>query len=147
MMIRTSIARRTTNVTSGQAALEILAGTKGCFLRELHIILAAATASTYGFGRPAAKGITPTTPVTNLLEGPGFGVKVAEVKTALAWGTGPTIPSEFYRRVGFPATIASFVLWEFPGQGLFIPANGSMVIWNLALNGVVDANLVTEELL
>lgn len=142
-MIRTSIARRTSDGTTGAAALEIIAGTKGVFLREVQVILAAATASTYGLGRPAAKGITPTSPVTNLGEGPSDATPL--VKTALAWGTGPTLPADFFRRVGFPATIASSVKWEFIAPGLYIPPATTIVLWNLAANGVVDANVVVDE--
>lgn len=142
-IIRSSIGRRTSDGTSGAAALELIAGARGCWIKELTIFLAAATASTYGLGRPAATGITPTTPVTSLLEGAGDDSPT--VKTALAWATGPTVPAQFFRRISFPATIGSSHLpWLF-ANGLWIPPNTSVVLWNLAANGVIDALIVTEE--
>lgn len=142
-MIRSSIGRRTVDGTSGAAALEIIAGSvKGFLLRELIITLAAATASTFGIGFPAAKGITPTTPVTSLIEMPG--TDVVTVQTAVAWGTGPTVPGNFYRRIGFPATIGSGMPFYF-AKGLYVPAGMSLVVWNLAANGVADVTVVAEE--
>lgn len=142
-MNRGSIGRRTSDGTSGAAALEIIAGTRGAFLVSLEINLAAATASTYGLGRPAAKGITPTTPVTILQESARDTALLAA--TAIAWGTGPTVPAQFFRRCGFPATIATQIFWAFGGQGLWIPPSASVVLWNLATNGVVDVNVVVDE--
>jgi hypothetical protein len=142
MMHRVSIARRTSDGTTGAAAFELIAGTKGVLLREMLVTLAAATASTYGLGRPAAKGITPTAPVT-LMSELGSNDPVATA-TALAWGTGPTVPAQFFRRVGFPAVITSFMLWTF-ANGLAIPAGESLVLWNLASNGVVDVSVEVDE--
>jgi len=141
-LIRSSIGRRTSSGTAAAAALEIIAGARALFVREVVIALAAATASTFGLGRPAAKGITPTSPVTSLSEQPGDAVSTAT--TAVAWGTGPTVPADFFRRVGFPAVIGSTITWYF-NNGLFIPASGSLVIWNIGTNGVCDVTFVTEE--
>lgn len=144
-MTRGSIARRTSAGTVDAAALELIAGARGCFLMSMQVVLAAATASTYALGRPAAKGITPTTPVTTLIEGTTLENGTALTSaTALAWGTGPTVPTAFYRRVGFPATITSSIVWTFE-KGLFIPGGASIVLWNLASNGVVDVNITVDE--
>lgn len=140
-MLRGSIARRTSDGSTGTAAFELIAGSRGTTLREMLVILAAATASTYGLGRPAAKGITPTAPVTVLSNS---GHDVIGASTALAWGTGPTIPAQFFRRVSFPTTISSSILWTFSG-GLFIPIGGTLVLWNLAANGVVDVSIEVDE--
>ena len=142
-MIRSSIGRRTTDGSSGAAALEFIAGAKGAFIKQMVISLAAATASTYGIGRPAALGITPTSPVTSLAE-LDLQAQVT-CKTAIAWGTGPTVPANFFRRVGFPATIGSFQPFDFAGNGLWVPPNASVVVWNLAANGVCDVTIVADE--
>ena len=143
-MKRGSIARRTSSGTNATAALEIIAPSgKQCIVREVHVGLAAATASTYGLGRPAAKGITPTSPVA-MLPDRGGNSQVFSTTTALAWGTGPTAPAQFYRRVAFPATIATEILWIFK-RGIYIPAGESLVLWNLATNGVVDVSVVIDE--
>jgi hypothetical protein len=143
-MPKGSIARRTTDGSNGAAALELIAGSnRGIYLREMHIVLAAATASLYGLGRPAAKGDNPTSPVTLLLEN-GLDPFGMQCSTAVAWGTGPTAPTQFFRRVAFPNVISSSILWEFK-TGLYIPKGQTLVLWNLAANGVVDVSIVVDE--
>ena len=64
-----SCARRTTNVTIANPCIEIIAGAYHAVrIIEISIILAGATAVTLGIGRPAAIGVTPTTPVSCLPE-------------------------------------------------------------------------------
>lgn len=140
-----SLGVRTTGVGAGTAAWEIRTGaTPGRFkLLELGISLAAATASQYALGRPAAIGVTPTTPVDFDPEDPNDVLATGLLQSALAWATGPTVPAKFYRRVSFPATIGSGVIWTFP-KGLVIPVSNSIVLWNIAANGVVDAWAVVE---
>jgi hypothetical protein len=144
-VIRASIARlTTTSGTTGTAALEILAPTvKACHVVSIDLRLAAATASSYGLGRPAAKGTTPTSPVT-LLPVTGNDFSAVQTKTALAWGVGPTLPTAFFRRVDFPATVGKAIKWVF-AKGLFIPAGASLVLWNLATNGIVSVNVTVDE--
>ena len=138
-----SLANRTSGVTNATAALEIrTASTDRPRIMEIGIFLAAATASAYGLGRPQAIGVTPTSPVTVLAEDPGD--PVGTVQTALAWATGPTVPVQFFRRISLPATIGTGVIWTFP-RGLIIPVSSSIVIWNLANNGVIDAYVVIDE--
>lgn len=142
-MARASISRRTSDGTNGAAAYELIApATRSIRLLEMLISLAAATASTYGLGYPAAKGITPTTPASAISEGGSPSPMVTA--TALAWATGPTLPTGFFRRISFPATIASFIPWTW-SNGLVIPAGSSIVLWNLAANGVVDVSVVVDE--
>ncbi len=138
-----SLANRTTNITIANACLEIrTAATDRPRIMEIGIFLAAATASTFGLGRPQAIGITPTTPVIVLQEDPGD--PVGTVQTALAWGTGPTVPLQFLRRISLPATIGTGVIWTFP-RGLIIPISSSIVIWNITATGVVDIHVVIDE--
>lgn len=143
-MTRGSLGVRTSVGTTGAAAFELIApaGT-GVWLREMMVVLAAATASTLGLGYPAAIGITPTTPV-RLLNEEGGNTFVHETKIAVAWGTGPTIPANFFRRIGFPAAINSQILWTFT-KGIYIPAGGSIILWNLASNGVLDVTVSVDE--
>ena len=102
----------------------------------------AATASVFGLGRPAAMGITPTTPVTLLAEDTGD--PVATVKTALAWATKPTVPTAFLRRVSLPATIGAGMIWTFP-FGLIIPISFSIVVWNITAVSLADIWVVVDE--
>src|SRR5262245_59384760 len=121
----------TSNVTTAEAAWELIAGTKGAMLKRLLIQLTATTATALGLGRPTAKGITPTTPV--LFQPHKVGDTAAVASTALAWGTKPTAPpSDIYlRRCHFPAVIGSSIEWRWE-NGLFIPASASLVLFNLA---------------
>lgn len=143
--MRLSIGVRTSSGTDASAAWEIRTGaTPGRFkLIELGIFLAAATASTYGLGRPQAIGDTPTSPVDFLPEDPNDVIANGVVQSALAWSTGPSVPSNFLRRISLPATIGTGVIWTFP-EGIVIPVSSSLVLWNLASNGVVDAYAVID---
>jgi hypothetical protein len=142
-MIRASITRRTSDGTIAAAAYELIApAARGIMLYEMMVTLASAATSTFGLGRPAAKGLVPTGPVTLLLES-GTDAP-SQTGTAIAWGTGPTVPANFFRRVSFPATIASFILWTFP-KGIFIRAGETVVLWNIAASGVADVSAVIEE--
>jgi hypothetical protein len=138
-----SLANRTTGVTTATPALELRTGaTLRAKVLEIDVFLAAATASTYGIGRPQAIGVTPTAPVS--VQPEDSADPAGSAQTALAWGTPPTIPLAFFRRIALPATIGTGVIWTFP-RGLVIPAANSLVLWNLATNGVVDCNVVEDE--
>lgn len=140
-----SISQRSTVTTIAAAAWELRsASTNKPKVMELGIFNGAATASVYGIGRPAAIGVTPTTPVTVLDESDGNGT--AGVTTcAVAWGTGPTVPPNFFRRASVPATIGAGIVFSWP-RGLGIPASGSIVVWNITANSaVVDFHAVVDE--
>jgi len=139
-----SLARRSTVTTTGAANEEVrTAASDRAYILETGIFLAAATASVYGIGRPAAIGITPTSPVTVLAEDPAL--PAGTVTTALAWGTGPTVPVDFFRRISLPATIGTGVIWAFP-RGLCIAVSNSIVFWNITTNSAaVDNHVVVDE--
>lgn len=138
-----AIARRTTNVTSGAAAHTIYTtSTDRAAVLEAGVFMGAATASTYSLGRPAAAGVTPTSPVLLLAEDPGN--PAATTNSALAWGTSPTNPTNDLRRWAAPATIGTGVIWTFP-RGIIIAISTNFVLQNLATNGVVDSYFVVDE--
>lgn len=140
-----SIAQRTTVTTVAAAAWEVRStSTNKPKIMEMGVSLGAATASIYGIGRPAAIGVTPTTPLTALDEGDGNG-PVGLTTCAVAWATGPTVPANFFRRVSLPATIGAGVILTFP-RGLGLPVSGSIVLWNITANSAVtDAWAVCDE--
>lgn len=139
-----SVANRTSNSTTGNATLELIAGAnQGYRLLELGFTLNAATASTFGYGTPAAIGITPTSPVTLLAEDAG-NTATGNTTTALAWGTGPTIPANFYRRVSLPATIGAGLIWTFP-RGINVLKTKTTILWNLSTVSVIDVWTVVDE--
>ncbi|HMF88747.1 MAG TPA: hypothetical protein VK575_11770 [Gemmatimonadaceae bacterium] len=139
-------AERTTNVTINNAAIEIIAGAKGCFLRALSLTLNAATASVFGIGRPAAAGITPTTPVPFHSQGKPGDVSVA--RYALAWGTSPTAPAVYHGRVSLPATIGAGWTWP-PNsnqlQKIWIPPLETLVLFNITGTSAADVVMEIEE--
>lgn len=143
--MKLSLGVRTSNGTTAQAAWEIRAAATPGRLRvmEIGFFLAAATASIYGLGRPAAIGDTPTTPVDFLQEDKANVLAAGVAQSALAWGTKPTDPVTFLRRISLPATVGTGVIWTFP-EGLVIPVSESIVLWNLGTNGVVDAYAVLD---
>jgi len=141
---RHALRTRTTVTTSGAACYELIAGADRCTLLELHLFLGAATQSLYGLGRPAAIGITPTSPVTLLPEDPADTAPGA--RAAVAWGTGPTAPANFLRLVNLPAAIGAGIIWTFGPKGLVIAAASSLVLWNLQANSaVLDVVAVIDE--
>lgn len=130
----------TTVTTTAAAAAEIRAASGFPFrVRELSLTLGAATASTYGIGRPAAIGVTPTSPIVMLPLNPNDS-GTTPPSTAVAWGTGPTVPANFTHRITLPATIGAGVIWTFgPNEFIVMPVNAaagvaSIVVWNLATN-------------
>lgn len=143
--MRLSLGVRTSSGADATAAWEIIAGaTPGRIkIMEIGIFLAAATASIFGLGRPQAVGITPTSPVDFLQEDSDDVLASGVVQSALAWDTGPTVPTAFLRRIALPAVIGTGVIWTWP-KGLFIPVSDSIVLWNLGTNAVVDAYAVVE---
>lgn len=134
----------TTGTASASPAWEIrTASTDRAQVREIGVFLNAATASLFGLGRPAAIGVTPTSPVTFLAMDTGD--PVATVTSALAWGTAPTAPTNFLRRAGLAAAVGNGIIWTFGPRELVIPVSSSLVLWNLQLNAAFNAYAVIEE--
>jgi len=119
----------TTNTSASQCIFELIASATNAYrILELGITNNAATAGVYGFGRPAATGVTPTTPVTVLAEDAG-NTQAGQSNTALAWGTSPTTPTIYMRRVGVPAIIGVGMIWTFP-RGVTVIKTLSTVVYN-----------------
>ena len=140
-----SLGVLTTNTTTTEAAWEIITGsTPGRVkLMEIGFTLAAATATTIGFGRPAAAGDTPTSPVNFTPDDPNDVIAAGVVRSALAWGTSPTVPATFIRRMNFPATIGAGVVWTFP-EGIVIPVSSGLVLWNIGTTSALNAYAVIK---
>lgn len=139
-----SAAQRTSSGTAATASWEVRSTSSNKpKLMELGISQNAATAGVYGIGRPAAIGVTPTSPVTFLDEQDGNG-PTGLTTCAVAWGTGPTVPANFFRRLSCPATIGAGAIFTFP-RGLGLPVSGSIVIWVIATAPVCDVYAVVDE--
>jgi hypothetical protein len=129
---------RTSNVTSAQALFEIITNGKDCYVRNLRITLATGVTGVFGLGRPAAAGITPTTPL------PFLGLGGGE-------STSPTSPTAFFERVTVPATVGFVVpvLSPFnPGTGrggIKIPVGGTLVLFNITGGPTLDVSFDIDE--
>jgi hypothetical protein len=138
-----SLSLNTTVTTTGAAAMDIMASSANSpRIMEVGINLITATASTYGLGRSGNTEVQ-TSPVTVLAENPSD--PAGNSKCAVAWGTAPTVPANFFRRIGLPATAGAGVIWTFP-RGLILATSAGMLIWNLAANSAsANAWFVVDE--
>lgn len=139
-----SLAQRTTATAAANASWEIrsTSGNKPKVL-QMELSQVTAVAGVFGIGRPAALGITPTSPQTFVDESDGNGA-TGLTTAAVAWGTGPTVPTNFNRRYSCLAGIGAGFIAVFPG-GLGLPVSGSVVIWIIATAPVCDVNAVVSE--
>lgn len=143
------LAQRSIVTAAGGATWEIIAPATGNRIRilELKLTQVTAVAGTYGIGRPAAKGVTPTTPIAYLSD--KAGLADAGSTAAVAWGTPPTVPVAFIDRVTCPATIGAGFDLKFGdfGQekGVELIAGTSLVIWVIATAPVCDVSALVEE--
>lgn len=138
------LGSRSSGTATGAACWELRASaTDRPRIRELKVSCATAVAAALGLGRPAAIGVTPTSPVLCQPFDPNEPAATASV--ALAWATGPTIPTNFLDRLSLPATIGAGYVWTFDRGELIVPASGSLILWNLALNPTFDIGVVIEE--
>lgn len=142
-MTRLFRADRTSNVTNANACYEIIpGGTLEVSLIAIEISLATAAATVIGLGRPAAIGLVPTTPQLVQKSSPTDVAGLAT--TAMAWGTGPTVPAHFLKRWSFPATIGAGIQHVFL-QEISIPVGGTLILWNILGGATLDVSIVVEE--
>jgi hypothetical protein len=138
-----SLGIRTTASQTTRACFELRADPLiDITLREIGVTLVAATASVFGLGRPQAKGITPGSPVALIPNEPGGGL--SQAVAALSWGTGPTVPTQFIRRVSLPGTIGASVVWRFE-KGFVISKAQSLVLWNISAVALADLWVTIDE--
>ena len=138
------LSQRTTSGTAATASWEVRsASTNKPRIMEVGISQNVATAGVYGLGRPAAIGSTPTTPQNFVAEGDAS-APTSLTTAAVAWGTGPTVPTNFNRRISCAATIGVGVIWTFP-RGLDIAVSNSIIIWIIATAPVCDVWSVIDE--
>jgi hypothetical protein len=103
--------------------------------------------TTYGLGRAAAVGLTPTAPVNVLDEQDGnAGNGLSAI--AVAWGTAPTVPAAFFRRATPNNLVGAGMIWTFP-RGLALTPTSSVVLWVIAVAGasssILDVWAVMDE--
>lgn len=106
-------------------------------LMEFGVNLGAATASTYGLGRPANDGsVAQTSGLAVLPENPAD--PAGQTTTAVAWTVAPTVPTTYLRQCYLPATIGAGIIWTFP-RGITMAVNKGLVLWNIAASSSATA--------
>lgn len=139
-----SAAVRTSNGTTNNANTEIIGSANQAFkAMEVGLSMNVGTASVYGMGVPAAIGNTPTTPAAFTFED-GGNTSTPATTSALAWGTSPTNPTVYSRRVSLPATIGAGIVWTFP-RGFAVLKAKTLTTSNIGTTQVCDVWWVIDE--
>ncbi len=139
-----SLAQRTTVTTIAAASWAALSpATNEAAVMELGYFNGAATACVVGFGR-SANTPTLTGGVAFLAEDEGRPTGLTQ--SAVAFGTAPTVPAQFFRRFSMAALVGAAVVYTFP-RGITRPAGGQAIVaWNITANSaVVDIHCVVDE--
>lgn len=139
-----SLALRSTVTTIAAASWGCLspASNEGAIM-ELGYFNGAATACVVGIGRSAN--------VPSLTGGVAFqaedeGRPAGQTQAAVAFGTAPTVPAQFFRKFSLAALVGAAVVYTFP-RGIVLPAAGqALVMWNITANSaVIDVHAVADE--
>ena len=139
-----SLALRTTVTTIGAASWAALSpATNEAAIMEFGYFNGATTACVVGLAR---SGNTPTLTggVAFLAEDEGRTAGLTQA--AVAFGTAPTVPAQFFRRFQLAALIGAAVVFTFP-RGIVLPAAGAAIVaWNITANtAVADIHAVADE--
>lgn len=139
-----SLALRTTVTTIAAASWAALSpASNEAAVMEFGYFNGAATACVVGVGR-TANTPTLTGGVAFLAEDEGRPTGVTQA--AVAFGTAPTVPTQFFRRFDLAALIGAAVVFTFP-RGITLAAAGAAICaWNITANSaVVDIHCVCDE--
>ncbi len=131
-----SIAVRTTTTTIANAAVEFRAVSAVSIL-EINVFSVAATAVSFGLGRPAN---TPAGGTINLGQAEEQGSAATTSGLVISGqSTVPTVPANFLRRVHLPGAIGAGMMFTWPERGgLRLTAGSSFVVWNITASPVCD---------
>lgn len=140
-----SLSLRTTVTTIAAASHAFLSpAANQALLMEWGYINGAATACVVGLGRSAnTPTLTGGVALQNEWEA---STPAGQTQAAVAFGTAPTVPAQFFRRFSLAALVGAAIGYTFP-RGIVLPAAGqAMVAWNITANSaVVDIHTVVEE--
>jgi hypothetical protein len=139
-----SLALRTTVTTIAAASWAALSpSTNEAAIMELGYFNGAATACVVGIGR-SANVPTLTGGVAFLAEDEGRPTGLTQA--AVAFGTAPTVPAQFFRRFDLAALVGAAVVFTFPRGIVLAAAGAAIVMWNITANSaVVDIHAVADE--
>ena len=138
-----SLGLNTTVTTTGAAAMDLKStAANSPKIMEVGLNLITATASTYAIGR-SGNVPTQTSPVLVQAENPAD--PAGQSGCAVAWSVAPSVPAQFFRRAGLPATAGAGFIFTFP-RGLTLAISAAMLLWNLAVNSAsANAHWVVDE--
>lgn len=139
-----SLASRTTVTTIAAASWAALSpATNEAAIMEIGYFNGAATACVVGIGRTAN---TPTLTGGVAFQAEDEGRPAGLTQAAVAFGTAPTVPTQFFRRFSLAALVGAAVVYTFP-RGITLPAAGQAICtWNITANSaVVDIHCVADE--
>jgi hypothetical protein len=129
-MSRFGLAWNVVGVSNSALAWMRTTAAKDMRIWEIGVYMSGGTAAAtdVGLGRPAAISLTPTT-LTPQAEDTSSGA--ASCTGQVAASTKPTVPANYFRRFGIPATIGAGIIWSFP-TGLIVPSGpAELVVWNI----------------
>lgn len=139
-----ALSQRTTATAAAAASWEVRsAATNSPLIMELGVSQVTAVAGVYGLGRPGAIGVTPTSP-QNFVTESHANAPTSLTTACVAWGTGPTVPTNYNRRLACAATIGVGGIFTFP-RGLQIAVSSSVVMFIIATAPVCDVYAVIDE--
>jgi len=135
--------RTTTSLVTGSIIEFIPPANKPLLIKKITFCMTnAAATGTLGFGIPAAKGVTPTSPqLMRLVNGGGD----AASSSAMAWGTPPTAPTLYVGVVQLGIAIGAVQSIDFPGNGFLVPVNSTFVIFAFSTVHPYCVTIVAQE--
>lgn len=139
-----SLSLRSTVTTIAAAAWAALSpATNEAAVMELRWVNGAATASVIGVGRTAN---TPTLSAGVAVLPEDEGRPAGVTQAGVAFGTAPTVPTNFFRRASLAGVIGVGIIYTFP-RGIVLAAAGpALCVWNITANSaVVDIDCVVDE--
>lgn len=122
--------------------IEVVAGSHGYRLLEFGGTQLTSVVSTIGLGPPAAVGITPSGSFARPDD--GGNTSASTTRGAASWGTLPTSPVQFLRRISLVSTIGSGFVWTFP-RGVQILSAKTLVLWNITASATFQCWFVVDE--
>jgi hypothetical protein len=139
-----ALSQRTIATAGSSTAWEIRSSsTNKPKILEFGLSQVSAVNGSYGIGRPGSIGVTPTTPQTFADEGDG-NAPASLTTGAVAWGTAPTAPSFFNRKITCTNVIGGGAIFSFP-RGFVIPVSSSITLWLFSIAPVLDTYAVVDE--
>lgn len=134
----------TVSTTSGSTIIEFIPpANKPLLIKKITVSMSNASATgTLGFGIPAAKGVTPTTPqAMRLVNGGGD----AGSTSARAWGTPPTQPTYYAAVIQLGLAIGAVQTVDFPGNGFLVPAGSTFTIFAFSTVHPYSVTITAQE--